>query len=221
MTRHFWTNEELDFLVLHYANQRAQTIADQLGKSVKSVYQQAHRLKLRKSEDFMHTHWSGRLGHGQGVDTRFKPGHQTWSKGKKLGAEWGRKGRMPETQFKKGLVAHNWAPVGTVRDIDGYYQVKLLPKGKHTETYRFVHHLVWELHHGPIPPKHLVRFRDGDRHNTDPANLELLDLRSNSARNSIHAYPQQVKELFYLKGRITKAIRGKEKESHEQHQRTA
>jgi len=189
-----WSSEQMEKLLELYPHFPAQYVADQLGRSLRSVYQMAHKIRLK------------------GKDTRFKPGNKSWIAGRKLGPEWGRKGRMAETQFKKGLVAHNWAPVGTVRDIDGYYQVKLLPKGKHTETYRFVHHLVWELHHGAIPARHVVRFRDGNRHNTDPNNLELMDLRGHHAMNSLHALPDELRELVYLKGRITKAIRAKEKQ---------
>lgn len=200
--RFFWTDAQIAVLVEFYPHSRAQTIADTIGKTCRAVYAMANKLGLRKSEAFMHSHWSGRLG----------PGNKPWIAGKKMGAEWSARGRMSTTQFRPGQVAHNWAPVGHVREVyGGYLQVKLLAKGRHTETYRFVHHLVWELHHGAIPDGHLVRFRDGNRHNTDPANLELWDLRTNGTHN-MHALPPDLQELVRLKGRITKAIRAQEKQ---------
>jgi len=42
----------------------------------------------------------------------------------------------------------------------------------------FLHRVVWEEHHGPIPPGHEVRHRDGDLTNNDPENLQLVDLRA-------------------------------------------
>jgi hypothetical protein len=39
---------------------------------------------------------------------------------------------------------------------------------------RYLHHVVWEEKHGPIPPGHKVCFRDGDRLNCASDNLFLL-----------------------------------------------
>ena len=45
--------------------------------------------------------------------------------------------------------------------------------GRRTKTV-YLHHVVWEQHHGPIPPGHKLAFRDGDHTNCDISNLELL-----------------------------------------------
>jgi HNH endonuclease len=39
-----------------------------------------------------------------------------------------------------------------------------------------MHHYVWEKHHGPIPPKHVVRIVNGDRRDARIGNLELMSL---------------------------------------------
>lgn len=40
--------------------------------------------------------------------------------------------------------------------------------------YAYLHRVIWEEKHGPIPARHIVRHRDGDRGNNEPANLELV-----------------------------------------------
>lgn len=38
----------------------------------------------------------------------------------------------------------------------------------------YLHHVIWEEHHGPIPRGHKIAFRDGDHGNCAIENLELL-----------------------------------------------
>ena len=217
--RHVWTENEVIFLYLSYANCTAPQIAAVLGVKPYQVYQKAYRLGLEKSDEFNRSALSGRLQTGamRGVDTRFKPGHTPWIAGRKVGT----KGRSAETQFKAGQKPRKYMPVGSVREIDNFWQVKLMADGPHTKTWAFVHHLVWDLHHGPVPPGHCVRFRDGNRKNTDPNNLMLVSKRELMHSNSMHSLPPEIIELKRLRGRITRAINKKEKIAHEQHQRTA
>lgn len=44
----------------------------------------------------------------------------------------------------------------------------------HRAKTRYLHHLVWEEHHGPIPKGHKIAFRDGNHLNVAMGNLELL-----------------------------------------------
>ena len=217
--RHVWTEDETVFLFLAYANNTAQQIADTLGLKPHQVYGKAQDLGLTKSEEFNRSALSGRIQQGnqqRGNSARFKPGHVPWIKGKKLPG-YGN----PATQFKAGQKPKTYMPVGSVRQVDGYWQVKLLPTGPHTVTWAFVHQLVWELHHGSVPTGHVLRFRDGDRTNTDPDNLALVSMRDSLRGNSIHALPPELKELSYLRGRITRAINTKEREHEQGHSRTA
>jgi hypothetical protein len=219
MARHVWTDNEVVFLHLAYANTTAQQIAAVLGIEAYQVYQKAHRLGLEKSDEFNRSALSGRLRTGdlRGIDTRFKPGNKPWIAGRKVGT----RGRTAETQFRPGQKPPKYLPVGSVREIQGYYQVKLLADGPHTRTWAFVHQLVWELNHGPLPPGHCIKFRDGNKLNTDPDNLLLISRRESMRGNSIHGLPPEVIELKRLRGRITRAINQKEKKANEQHQRTA
>ena len=38
----------------------------------------------------------------------------------------------------------------------------------------YLHHVIWEEHNGPIPPRHKLAFKDGNHLNCDISNLELL-----------------------------------------------
>jgi hypothetical protein len=50
-----------------------------------------------------------------------------------------------------------------------YYYVTIAPKQRKT-----LHRINWEKANGPVPPNHVIRFRDGDTLNCDIENLELL-----------------------------------------------
>ena len=66
-------------------------------------------------------------------------------------------------------------------------QGRLLP-GSHSDGRRILmHHYVWEKHHGPIPPNHIVRIVNGNRQDCRIENLEFMSLsdwNKNSVRTS-------------------------------------
>lgn len=74
---------------------------------------------------------------------------------------------------------------GTETFKGGYWWVKIdnqkLPKKYTTEeryrNWKLKHHIIWEKHHGPIPPGCKVIFLDGDRNNFNIENLYCADVR--------------------------------------------
>ncbi len=108
----------------------------------------------------------------------------------------GAKGPNP-TSFKPGHLPHNHNPIGHVRTSkDGYMSVKLTDTRNHRRDYHFIHRLVWEHFHGPIPAGHIVIFRDGDRLNFDIENLELISRAQHAVRCKIsyYHYPPELRE---------------------------
>jgi hypothetical protein len=73
-----------------------------------------------------------------------------------------------------------------------------------------VHQLVWQLHHGDIPEKHHVAFKDrseGSKEKVVIENLELLSYAEMMRRNSYHTnLPKEFAVLVQLRGAIQRKI---------------
>lgn len=144
---------------------------------------------------------------------RFQKGLVPWNKGKEMRASTREK--LLPTLFKKGNRPHTWVPVGTVyvSKRDGFQRVKvsddmILPR---EVRWRLVHHLLWEQHHGPIPPGHIVRFRDGNVSNVVIENLECITRAENRKRNSIQAMPPELANVARTIGVLKRVIGNKNK----------
>ena len=86
--------------------------------------------------------------------------------------------KVRQTAFKKGHVPKNQVPVGTevVNAYSDWYRLrKVSMTGKQNERWKFVHRLVWEEHHGPIPKGCCIIFRDGNKMNCDISNLAMVE----------------------------------------------
>lgn len=111
---------------------------------------------------------SGRTGH-------FSKGHKPWNDGTK-----GKGVCKPNSgTFKKGNVPARVKPLGHERicSKDDYVLIKVAepnPYTGHKTRYRHKHVVLWEAKHGPVPPGHIVTFRDGDKRNFDDDNLVLV-----------------------------------------------
>ena len=125
-------------------------------------------MKVSQLRSFTRNHRirSGRSGH-------FNDGHDSWNKGTKglTGANSG--------SFKKGIQPMNTRELHAERICtkDGYILIKVEEPNPYTGAktrFRHKHIVVWEREHGPIPEGHVVSFKDGDRLNCEPDNLELL-----------------------------------------------
>ena len=85
----------------------------------------------------------------------------------------------PTTIEYQGIVYRRY-PNAKQRSHRVYYQ--------HHGTFRgpvaYLHRVLWETHHGPIPPGHHVHHKDGNPFNNDVSNLECVDQRRHKA---IHA----------------------------------
>ena len=211
MPRTVWTPEQEVILRTRYAHEKTEKIAVDLGIPLGRVYQKAARMELSKTEEYLASPDASRLRHGDevGAACRFPKGHVPANKGKKGSPSVG---RMAETQFKKGNKPQTWKPIGTIRTSkEGYLQVKMADTGVTRRDYVCVHHLVWELHNGPIPDGHRITFRDGNKESIVPENLEPVSIADMMRRNTLHNYPKEIAQLIHLRGVINRKINRREK----------
>lgn len=210
--RRYWTEAELELLRASYADTPTAELAELFGRLVGSVYQKAITIGLRKSQAHLASTASGRLQQGGGVGkaTRFQKGHASWNRGRK-GYQPG--GASVATQFQKGARPHTWRPIGTERiNADGYRDRKITDTGYPPRDWRGVHLLLWEEHHGPVPPGHAVVFRNGNKADVRIENLELLTRRELMARNTVHNLPAAIVQVVQLRGALVRQINRKTKE---------
>ena len=192
-----------------FPHEKTQTIADDLGLTYYQVVYRAYSMRLRKSEEFKMSNQSGRhnLIEG-GKKNRFTKGHKPANKGKKMPDEIYEK--VKHSMFKKGNKPHNWKPDGSIVErIDTPTQTKYLYYKIKDSHWILYHHKIWQDAHGPIPDKHIIRFKDGNQLNCDLSNLELISMAENANRNSIRRFPEELQKVIILKAKLKKKINGK------------
>ena len=163
MVGHRYTQEERDFLRKFIPGHTYKEIVaeynarfdDQITESRVKGYMANHKIN-------------------NGLTGRFKKGHVPANKGTHPPT----RGRMAETQFKRGHLPHNTKPIGYERTSkDGYLEVKVKMRPsnpKCNDNFKLKHRLVWEKEYGPIPEGHMVIFLDGDKGNFELSNLALI-----------------------------------------------
>lgn len=171
-----WTAQKDDWLRSLYPDTPNRTIAKMLNCSYLAVKNRATTLGLKKDPGYM----ASKPG-------CFRPGQTSWNKG--LSYQPG--GRTAENQFKPGHKPQTWVPVGTESvDKDGYLKLKVSDDRTVPSRYnwKFVHVMKWEEYHGqPVPPKHIVRLKDGDKRNFERENLVLVSMAENAILNKFFA----------------------------------
>lgn len=171
-----WTAQKDYWLRSLYPDTPNRTIAKMLCCSYLAVKNRATTLGLKKDPGYM----ASKPG-------CFRPGQTSWNKG--LSYQPG--GRIAENQFKPGHKPQTWVPVGTEAvDKDGYLKLKVSDDRTVPSRYnwKFVHVMKWEEYHGqPVPPKHVVRLKDGNKRNFERENLVLVSMAENAILNKFFA----------------------------------
>lgn len=133
---------------------------------------------------------------------RFKKGNIPHNKGKKMSSDLYQK--IIKTSFKKGNIPHNHKEVGYERiSKEGYIEVKIAEPN----VFVLKHRYIWEQVNGTIPLWHIIIFNDGNKLNLQLENLRCISRKENAIRNSIHQYPEELKELIRLKTKLKKTIK--------------
>jgi hypothetical protein len=212
---HLWTTAENARLRKEYPNTPSRKLAAIFGTDVQSIYARARKIGLKKSPEYLRQclEACGRAisSHPRSIAGRFQKGVVPANKGLRRPGYF--RGRMRETQFKKGNRPHTYLPIGTIKpNGDGYLRIKVSAEsqgiGACDKAWEFVHKRVWEAAHGPIPKGHRIWWKDGNHMNCALENLELLSDAEHMARTTIHRKPPELKETIFaliaLKSTITK-----------------
>lgn len=136
-----------------------------------------------------------------GLTGRYEKGHTPVNKGTKGMFNVGGN----KTSFKKGIVPANRVPISTEKErADGYVWVKVRD-GHGNGNWVLKHVKVWEEVHGPVTKGSIVIFLDGDTHNFNIDNLQMISKATNARLNQNHLrYPD--KELTSMGITIAEVI---------------
>lgn len=163
-----WRSEEIENLKALFPDTETKDIAIALNRSVSSVYGKSNQLSLKRSPEFIikQQQMFAETLRREGVKTRFQKGLVPFSKGKKREEFMTAAGieKVQQTQFKKGIIPHNWVPIGHERITkDGYIEVKVSDNIgiDSVKNFELKHRILYEKFHGPIPEGMKIEFLDG------------------------------------------------------------
>lgn len=199
--RQIWLKPQEAIVRKHYANATPQEMSALLDNvfDAKQISHKAKKMGIRKSKAY-------KRKYGLDDNGRILKGSDPWNKGMR-----GLKllGRCCETQFKKGLIPHNYRPIGSTRlTKDGYTEIKIADPC----TWETMHREVWKQHHGEYPPAGTaIVFIDGNKQNCDISNLQLLTRQEMMQKNTVHNLPEDLKEVIYLHAAITRRVNERKK----------
>ena len=185
----------------------AKALADYLGWTPSQIYNRTSRIGVKKDPK-VKQQMAKRLFLKAGNQTRFEKGRKPWNEGKKCPNLL--LTNAAKTMFKPGRKPHNTKEDNAMsirKDTSGrmYYYSKIKDG-----LWVLTHRLIWEQAHGPIPPKHIVRFIDGNTMNLELCNLECIPMAENANRNTLHRFPDDLKKVIRLKAKLNKHIKNKQ-----------
>lgn len=94
--------------------------------------------------------------------------------------------RVMKNLYPKGHVPDNIAEIGEIRvNSDGYLVKKVQHFGTQRKRWRFLHRIIWEEAHGPVPEGCVVSFADGNRQNCSLENLILETKGQHAIKNKM------------------------------------
>jgi len=222
--KRLWNLGDDALMIARYPHEPTKQIATALRRTTTAVSARAGKLGIRKSAVYLASPAACRLRRGDqvGVVTRFPKGHVPLNKG--LRRPWWSRGRMQETQFRKGTrqgrAAAIYKPIGTERiSKAGYLERKISEALPFQRRWRAVHLLVWEAANGPLPKGHAIAFKNSDRADVRLENLECVPRRELMARNTVHTLPKPLIETIYALGALTRLIQRKARADAEEQDR--
>jgi hypothetical protein len=209
-----WTDKETEELKRLFPETKSTILAELFCCTYRQIINYAYKLRLKKSINYLKSESCGRLfkGHKRGIHTRFIKGDKPFNAGMKKDQfmSSGTIEKFIKNQFTKGHLPHNTKSNGAIS----------FRKDKMGNTYKFIrtglgkwqhlHVFNWIREKGNIPKGYIVIFKNGDKMNCHIENLELITRKENMSRNTIHRYPEEVKQSIKALSKLKKIINGKE-----------
>lgn len=195
-----FTAEQDQFIRDNYLKIPAKRLAKLIGKSQYGTFYRLKKLGL-KVPDPLKEEWKY-----QGL----KKGHG-WNKGMKQCEymdEDSIRRTMP-TRFKKGNLPHNTREDGDLSlRADGYIWMRTgLAK------WEMLHRVIYSRHHGiELTCQDNIIFKDGNHNNFEIENLLLVSHEELMERNTIHRYPEDLKEVMRALSKLKRKIKQYEKQ---------
>jgi len=198
-----YTEEELLIITKLYATTPAKVIATWMPHSSISISKKAHTMGLRKDKKYLSeqgrkialAQWQNEKTSSIARNTCFYKGHTPWNKGQKLSNEHIEK---ITSTYKKGNLPHNELPIGSIRNINKYFEIKYA-----NHKWMSLARYNWQQVHGEIPKNMCVFKLDGDAYNNNISNLCLVTRKDLAQLNrKYNKIPQELKEVQILVNQI-------------------
>jgi hypothetical protein len=203
-----FTEEHLEIIRKMYADTPNKVIATWMPHSSTSISKKANQMGLKKTKEYIRENgriiaaaqWKELKENGLELKSNFKKGHVPWCKGKKMSPEHIAK---LTGVFKKGQQPHNTLPIGSIRNINNYNEIKYA-----NHKWMALARYNWEQVHGPVPKDMCVFKLDQDKYNDDISNLCLVSRKDLAMLNRNHAkLTPELKEVQILINQIKQKIR--------------
>ena len=203
-----FTEEELEIIRKLYPNTPNKVIATWMPHSSTSISKKANDIGLKKTKEYIRENgravataqWKELKENSLQLKSNFKKGHVPWCKGQKLSSEHIAK---LTGNFKKGQKPHNTLPIGSIRNINNYNEIKY-KNHKWISLARYN----WEQVHGPVPGDMCVFKIDQDKYNDDISNLCLVSRKDLAKLNRNHAkLSPELKEVQILINQIKQKVK--------------
>ena len=144
-------------------------IAEKLGRTKPAITNRCNSLNLKRSAEARERMIE---------DSHFQKGHKPWNTGMK-GIHF-----SPESEFKPGHKPANTKFDGCVttrlhkRSGISYKYIRISES-----KWQLYHRYIWEKHNGPVPPAHIIGFKNGDSLDCRIENLYCMGKNDNVRRN--------------------------------------
>jgi hypothetical protein len=203
-----FTEEHLEIIRKLYADTPNKVIATMIPHSATSISKKANQMGLKKTKEYIRENgrtiaaaqWKELKENGLELKSNFKKGHVPWCKGKKMSPEHIAK---LTGVFKKGQQPHNTLPIGSIRNINNYNEIKYK-----NHKWMALARYNWEQVHGPVPKDMCVFKLDQERYNDDINNLCLVSRKDLAMLNRNHAkLTPELKEVQILINQIKQKVR--------------